>query len=161
MFEKISEMPIRQEKVNKLKDDLFNKIVELWNEDYQLLCSGKLESMSKVDFNINNSYIRKAITELHYLYALREFLNDEFTFMNVVNANDERDVIIYEVDIDTLDWMAQEENLLYRILSAIDKCGGRAEIVLCDRFFKYDVCTIVDRVLWRLHNEENSEGGGS
>lgn len=140
MYEKLSEKSIRQEKVQKLKSQLMAQILNQLNLH--------AETLRTEPFEASSLFFRDEINEIHALFALKDYLSDNDTFMHVLSIYTDKDVIVYEMSIETLDWMLQEESLLSSILFHIKKTGWDAPHLLCDKFFEYEVFGIMDRIAW-------------
>lgn len=149
MSEKLSEMPIRQEKVNQLKTKLLGEVSEELNHYFEMLHENK--------FVAGDEHAEKIITRMHNLYELQAFLNWEEGFMCAHNVYPEVDVIVYKLDSNTIDWMLQEEHLLNHILFYIEHSRQPAELVLSDRFFQYDVFSTFDKIAWDKKKEQSVE----
>lgn len=145
MTENLSEQNIRKEKINTLKEKLDEQIVEKINR--------LLSKLSTVKLTVEDREAKAFVTRLHNLYILRDYLGWDDTFNHVIDVAPEHDKVIYQLDIDTIDWMLSEENLLNRVLGSLEKSGECAEIVLCDKFFQYEVCTVLEKTLWRNKKE--------
>lgn len=140
MSEKLSERPIRQEKVGHLKARLIEQINELLRDD--------IEALGRDRLGVDDSFARTVIDEAHTLYVLRDYLNVDSVFMRAHAIYESQDEIVYRINENTIDWMLREDNLLNSILFHIERCGKCAEVVLNEEFFEYTVFGIMDRVAW-------------
>lgn len=140
MPEKFSDRPIRQEKVNRLKERLTAEINELLRKD--------IEALRRDSLLENDPFVRSFIDEAHSLYVLRDYLRDDFALMRTHAICEHQNTIVYRVSDTTIEWMLQEESLLNSILFRIMQYGGCVETVLSEEFFEYDVFGVMDRVVW-------------
>lgn len=149
MTERISDQNVRKEKVVKLKTKL--------NAEIEDRITKILAKFHGIKFTAGDEEVRVLSTRLHNLFVIKDFVNFEESFNLVVANCPEKDRVVYQLDIDTIDWMLEEEFLLNRILGAIEYSGECAEILLCDTFFKHDVCSVLDKVVWRNKKEASNE----
>lgn len=149
MSEKLSEMPIRQEKVNQLKTKLLGEVSEELNHYFEMLHENK--------YDVGDKHAKKIITRMHNLYELQTFLNWDGAFMYTHNVYENLDEIVYELSSNTLDWMLQEEFLLSHILFRIEDSKAPVEAVLSDTFFQYEVFGVFDKIEWDKKKEQTAK----
>ncbi|MEE1504301.1 MAG: hypothetical protein UGF89_08690 [Acutalibacteraceae bacterium] len=143
--EKLSEQNIRKEKIEKLKEKLNKQITEKTDRI--------LVKFRTAQYKAGDEKVRVLSTKLHNLFILQDYLGWDDTFNHAAGVCVEKDRVVYQLDIDTIDWMLNEEFLLNNILRAIERTGECAEIVLSDTFFQYEVCSVLDKVIWQNKQE--------
>ena len=111
MNEKISDKPIREEKIKRLKEKILKEIEEE-------LERGKRDLTYDLTNGIEDEYeFKYVIHTMHYLYKLREFVNWEHSFNMIYAEYYNFDIVIYAVSMREIDiWLQDDYNFVTQFL---------------------------------------------
>lgn len=145
MYEKISEIPIREEKINRLKDKIFaeiDKCTKRIKEDIKQYLINNEDDLEDWDF---------IITEEFSLLRLKEFLESEYSFNSIEARYEKDDIIIYQISDEDLNiWLQEDYNFTLNFLSKIEHEGFYDVYqILNDRFFGYEFTNIFDKIQYK------------
>ena len=149
MNEKISEKPIREEKINKLKEKIYSEIDNVTKrtrrEMRALLSDGidKNEELKKDwDFLVTREFC---------LARLRDFIADSSAFQTIEAEYPVHDLVIYQVSDEYLNiWLQDDYNFALSFLSEIE-FGKVYDVyeILNDRYFGYEFVSAFEAVIYR------------
>ena len=149
MNEKISEKPIREEKIEKLKEKIYSEIDDItkrtMREMLVLLSDGidKNEELKKDwDFLVTREFC---------LARLRDFISDNSAFQTIETEYPARDLVIYQVSDEYLNiWLQDDYNFALSFLSEIE-FGKVYDVyeILNDRYFGYEFVSAFEAVIYR------------
>ena len=144
MYEKISEIPIRQEKVRKLKEKILKEI-----DKYLKMNREELEFyLTRNETNAEDwNYM---ITEEFSLLRLKEYIENDRTFMSIIDRHDDKDIIIYAVPDRELNvWLQDDYSFTSNFLCKI-QYEGCCDVytMLNDRFFRSQFTNIFDKIFY-------------
>ena len=111
MNEKISDKPIREKKIKRLKEKILKEIEEE-------LERGKGALTYDLTNGIEDEYeFKYVIHMMHYLYKLREFVNWEHSFNMIYAEYYNFDIVIYAVSMREIDiWLQDDYNFVTQFL---------------------------------------------
>lgn len=142
MYEKISEIPIREEKIRKLKEKIFSEI-----ENYSM----RMKERMKLYF-INNEEDSDEwnfmITEEFALLRLKEFVESKGAFQSFEARYEDKDIIIYQVSDKTLNiWLQDDYDFTLSFLCKVEH-EGYCDVyeILNNRYFGYHFTNIFDKI---------------
>ena len=153
MNEKISDQPIREEKIKRLKEKILKEIEEE-------LERGKRDLTYDLTNGIEDEYeFERTISIMHYLYKLREFVNWEHSFNTVYGVYPQHGTIVYAVSMREIDiWLQEKYNFVSHFLFNIDKEEFRVvEEMLSDDYFGIHFTSIFDRIAYD-EKQKNKKG---
>ena len=144
MYEKISEIPIREEKIKKLKEKILAEI------DKYLLRNRRY---MKVYLTDNEDVIEDwdfMITQEFSLLRLKEYIENGNTFWSIEVRYEEEDIIVYQVSDRELNiWLQEDYNFVSNFLCKIEFEGFSGVYkILDDRYFGYEFTNIFDEILY-------------
>lgn len=145
MREKISEMSIRKEKIEKLKIKILAEIdkhTKKIHEDMKQYLINRED-----DLNIWNYMI----TEEFSLLRLKEFIEQPELFQSFEVRYDDKDIIIYQVSDEVLNiWLQEDYDFTFNFLCKIiyEEFSDVYDI-LNDRFFGYEFTNIIDKIQYK------------
>lgn len=139
MYDKYSEMHLRQEKVNKLKSKLLAEIDEELKKVFMGLREFYEPEIDK-EWVIGTRYSQR----LHNLFVLKHYLEYERSFMDFHNIYEEQDIIVYKLSDRMLDIYSNMDMALIRILTALETSGGIVEEMMDDQSFEHGLLTTLE-----------------
>lgn len=146
MYEKISEIPTREEKVKKLKEKIYReikKISECVREEMKTFATEINEGeLGDWDFLITREFC---------LLKLKEFIDEESAFQSYEAKYYDRDIIIYQISDDTLNiWLQDDYNFALNFLCKIEH-EGYADVyqLLNNRYLGYEFTNIFDEIAYK------------
>lgn len=143
MYEKISDEPIRKQKVKKLK----NKILK------EIDCHIKIYKREMM--NIENEYYDNYVKEYFALLQLKEYLGNEYCFMQYEIKDYNEDKVVYMVSDKLLNiWSQKYYYFANHFLSNVEKNKYHIFGLLNDRYFGYEFTNLFDIVLYDKKQEE-------
>lgn len=154
MHEKISDIPIREEKVKRLKEKI-SKEIERFSKDVK-------RNMNVCLNNKGDDCLAewKILIFLEYsLIKLKEFIEREDAFQSYVAKYNKQDLIIYNVSDDLLNIYLQDEyNFVHSYIFnfSLDKGDIRnTYVILNDRVFGREFVTVFEMIEYeeRMRNE--------
>ena len=118
MYEKISEIPIRKEKVRKLKDKICKEIANellLNHKDIQVYLTNHEHDTQDWDFIISQEF---------YLLRLKDYIEDPNSFWAYEMRNVQTDTIVYQVSDKCLNiWLQEDYHFVWNFLNQREKFG--------------------------------------
>lgn len=144
MYEKISEIPIREEKVRKLKERILvdiEKYLERNRQDMKIYLMNNENVIEDWDYMISQEFT---------LLRLKDFIKDEHTFWATEARYEDRDIIVYQVSGKNLDiWSQDDYHFVNSFLSKME-FDGYCDVyqLLSDRYFGYEFTSIFESVLY-------------
>lgn len=149
MYEKISEIPIREEKIKKLKTKILAEIDKYSEKIHECIEQYLINNEDDIE------YWNFVITEEFSLLRLKEFIEQPRTFQSFESRYDDKDIIIYQVSDDNLNiWLQDEYNFALNFLCKIKYEGYNVFEILNDRFFEYDFTNIIDKIQYQEKIEQ-------
>lgn len=145
MYEKISEIPIREEKIKKLKTKILAEIDKRAKRIH--------EEMKQ--YLINNENVLDdwnfMITEEFSLLRLKEFIEQPGLFQSFEARYDDKDIIIYQVsDADLNIWLQENYDFTFNFICKIKHEGvGDLHEILNNRFLGYNFTNIIDKIQYK------------
>ena len=153
MNEKISEKPIREEKIKKLKEKIYSEIDNITKrtrrEMRALLSDGidKNEELKKDwDFLVTREFC---------LARLRDFISDKSAFQTIESEYPVHDLVIYQVSDEYLNiWLQDDYNFTLSFLGEIkDRKTFDVYGILNDRYFGYEFVSAFEVIKYRKEHE--------
>lgn len=145
MNERISEKAIRAEKVQRLKKRILSELEREQNNVKTLL----QQDLSAEDyvFAINNAFA---------LVKLKEFLQEDTSFMRVIAANQDQDIIIYNVSDEDLNvWLQDGYSFVCRFLMRAAERDFDIFSMLNDQYFGTEFTSVIEQLLYEKRQEES------
>lgn len=144
MYEKLSETPIREEKIRKLKEKILTEI-----DKY----SDRNRKHMKVYLTSNNDIVEDwyyMVTQEFLLLRLKEYIENVNSFWSFENKYDDKDIIIYQISDRKLNiWLQDDYDFVFNYLNKFEFEGVRdAYDILNDRYFGYEFTNIFDEILY-------------
>ena len=145
MYEKISDEEIRREKVNKLKEKILFEIgIKLSHIKKRIV---KHTDDNYFDFYIKTGYI---------LLKLKEYIENDNSFMSYVAKYNDENIIIYVISDKNLDiWMQKDYSFVQRFLLEVEESGYIIDAMLTDEYFGSDFTNICDFIRYDKIMEKN------
>lgn len=153
MREKVQDMPVRKEKVGRLKEKILAQTATVLQD----IRGHMLELLPMVVSSFNEETAREwdALVAVEFnLDRLKEYIMDEDTFMiyRTVTGSDD---IIYTVDGTDLDiWIQDRYDFPREFLFAVE--DGQRDVfpLLNDDFFGHGFTNVIDRAMWQTKMPE-------
>lgn len=144
MYEKISDEEIRREKVNKLKEKILFEIgIKLSHIKKGIV---KHTDDNYFDFYIKTGYV---------LLKLKEYIENENSFMSYVAKYSDENIIIYTIPDKNLDvWMQKDYFFVQRFLFKVEESDYIIDSMLADKYFGSDFTNICDLILYENKKQE-------
>lgn len=143
MTENISDKPIREDKIKRLKEKALTEIANELN----LIKRDMREYISNdkaFDFLVKQSFA---------LLNLKEFIESEYAFQ-LCEAEYE-DVVVYTVSSKDLDiWLQDDYSFVHNFLIRAEDCGYDVFSLLNNHYFGYSFTNIFDTILYDKRMEE-------
>lgn len=147
-YEKISEIPVREEKVKKLKEKILKEI----EKEIERCKDGFVYYLTK---DMDNDGFEFITETLHRLYKLRDYVNWEYSFMGEYERYYDKDIIIYKINIDLINlWLEDDFSFINTFLFNIEHDDLTVEYILNDKYFGIDFTNIIT---WCLYKEKLKE----
>lgn len=147
-YEKISEIPVREEKVKKLKEKILKEIgkeIERCKED---LIYDLTQEMDEELFEMT-------IKIMHGIYELKKYVENKHSFMRYLYKYNDNDIIIYDVPMRNIDiWLQDDYSFIQRLISEIED-GLIIETVLSDSYFGTEYISVFDLAIYNEKLEKN------
>lgn len=145
MREKISEIPIREKKIKKLKAKILEEIDKYTKRIH--------ENMKHYLINREDdlSIWNYMITEEFSLLRLKEFIEQPKLFQSFKARYDDKDIIIYQVSDEDLNvWSQEDYDFTFNFLCKIMHEGfSDVYEILSDKFFGYEFTNIIDKIQYQ------------
>lgn len=145
MREKISEMSIRKEKIQKLKAKILAEI----DEDTKKIHENMKQYLINREDDL--SIWNYMITEEFSLLRLKEFIEQPELFQSFEARYDDKDIIIYQVSDEDLNvWSQEDYDFTFNFLCKIMHEGfSDVYEILSDKFFGYEFTNIIDKIRYQ------------
>ena len=144
MNEKISDKPIREAKIKRLKEKILKEIEEE-------LERGKRDLTYDLTNGIEDEYeFKYVIHTMHYLYKLREFVNWEHSFNMIYAEYYNFDIVIYAVSMREIDiWLQDDYNFVTQFLFNVNYDDNViVEHMLNDEYLGINFTNIFDAIAY-------------
>lgn len=145
MYEKISEIPIREDKIKKLKIKILAEIDKYSEKIHKCIEQYLINNGDDIE------YWNFMITEEFLLLRLKEFIEQPRTFQSFESRYNDKNIIIYQVSDEDLNiWLQEKYDFTCNFLCKI-KHKGFCDVyeILNDRFFGYEFTNIIDKIQYR------------
>lgn len=138
MYEKISDEIIRIEKVKKLKRKILSEINAMLNK-YRNVTS-KIPTDKGYEICIKQSFA---------LLKLKEYIEDEHSFMNYETKDYNNDIIVYTVSDKNLNiWLQEDYPFTINFLMKAKNVDYNVFQLLDDGYFGYNFTNICESILY-------------
>ena len=147
MSEKLSERPIREEKINRLKTKILAEI----EEEHELLKFWMSKDSEHFDYYIEQYY---------QLVQLKNYIIAENTFWTCEAIYEKEDCVVYQVPDKTLDiWLQNDYTFVSHFMVRISDNPWALFEMLNDHYFGYHFTNILDMIIYdeRTANNNNIE----
>lgn len=136
MSEKLSERPIREEKIKRLKEKI---LVEI-EEEYERLRFWMSEDSEHFDNYVEQYY---------QLAQLKNYITAEHTFWNYEAMYEKDDYVVYQVSEKTLDiWLQDDYNFVIAFMIEVQDRPWALFKMLNDRYFGYQFTNIFAEIAY-------------
>lgn len=148
MNEKISDKPIREDKIKRLKEKILTEITDELN----FIKEEMRECLS------NDKAFNFLVKRGFALLNLKEYIDSEHVFQSFEALFPDKDIIIYKVsDRDLSIWLQDDYSLVHNFLYRAEDYEYDVFPLLNDRYFGYDFTNIFDVVLYEKKIKEQEE----
>lgn len=138
MYGKISDEIMRKEKVRKVKGKILSEIKT--NID---ICKKEMQS------NISDEDFAYCIKECFVLLELKNYLNNDNSFMNYEAKYYDKDIVIYIISDKNLNiWLQEDYSFVSKFLDKVQDNGYDVFPLLNDRYLEYNFTSSVNRLLY-------------
>jgi hypothetical protein len=149
MNERISDIPIREDKVKRLKVKVLSEIEKELNATKEELKVCTTDGDDDFDFLVKRSFA---------LLNLREYIMDGCTFMDWVARYPIEDMIIYKVSDECLNvWLQDDYHFVWNFLHRAEEYGYDVFSILNDEYFGREFTNIFDFILHEKKMKEQKE----
>ena len=153
MNEKISEKPIREEKIKKLKEKIYSEIDNISKRTRKEMLALLSEGIDKnEEFKKDWDFL---VTREFCLARLREYISSGFAFQTIETEYPARDLVIYQVSDEYLNiWLQDDYNFTLSFLGEIkDRKTFDVYEILNDRYFGYEFVSAFEVIKYRKEHE--------
>ena len=153
MNEKISEKPIREEKIKKLKEKIYSEIDNVTKRTIREMRALLSDGIDK------NEELKKdwdfLVTREFCLARLRDFISDNSAFQTIEAEYPAHDIVIYQVSDEYLNiWLQDDYNFTLSFLGEIkDRKTFDVYEILNDRYFGYEFVSAFEIIKYRKEHE--------
>lgn len=146
MQERISDEPIRKEKVKRLKEKILAEIEkEFENKKKRMSIYEDYE-----DFEL---FIKESFAMLY----LKQYVEKEYSFMSFEAKYYNEDIVIYMVSDRELEvWLQDDYSFLYSFLYEAEQRDYNVFSMLNDNYFGYSFTSVIDYILYDKRKEIKS-----
>lgn len=149
MNEKISDKPIREEKVKRVKAKILSEIAK------ELYAFKEEMKICLLDNDDDFNFLAKRI---FVLLNLKEYIEDDYSFMAYTYKNPAMDIIIYYVSDECLSiWLQDNYSFVFNFLRQAEKCEYDVFSLLNEDYFGYNFTSIMDIVIYNEKIKEQKE----
>lgn len=142
MSEKLSERPIREEKIKRLKEKILAEI----KEEHELLRFWMSKDSENFDYYVERYY---------QIAQLKNYIMDEYTFWSYEAMDEEYDYVVYQVSEKTLDiWLQDDYNFAIAFMIEAQDNSWALFRMLNDRYFGYQFTNICDEIAYDIKRGE-------
>lgn len=150
MYEKISNIPIRKDKVKRLKTKILTEI----EKELNIIKTNMDKYMS------NDDAFDCLIKRSFAILCLKRYVEREYTFMSYEAQYPNKDIIIYVVsDKDLEIWLQKDYCFVLNFLFEAEENKFNVFPLLTDRYFGYHFTNIIDSILYDEKMEEQKNKG--
>ena len=150
MSEKISNIPIREDKVKRLKAKILTEI----EEELSVIKTEMNEYLSNDD--VFDYIVKRSFALLH----LKQYIEREHTFMSYEAQYPDNDIIVYMVSDKYLEiWLQEDYSFVFNFLFEVEENGFNIFPLLTDHYFGYHFTNIFDSILYDKKMEEQKIEG--
>ena len=143
MREKISDIPIREDKVKRLKTKILTEI----EKELEIIKMEMNEYLSNDD--VFDYFVKRSFALLY----LKQYIEKEYTFMSY--EYQDKDIIIYMVSDKYLEiWLQEDYSFVFNFLFEAEENGFNIFPLLTDHYFGYHFTNIFDSILYDKKMEE-------
>lgn len=145
MAEKISDRPIRDEKIKRLKAKILAEI-----EQEMSIIKNEI----KVYLN-DNEYFSSLIKSSFALLNLKEYIEREYSFQSIEAEYFNMDAVVYMVTERNIDiWLQEDYSFVINFLCKVEDYGYDVFHLLNDRYFGYSFTNILDGVVYDMKKKK-------
>ena len=145
-MEKLSERPIREEKVKRLKSKILAEI----EEEQAYLKFVMSEYKDQFD---------EFLAQYYQLMQLKNYIMTEHSFFDYEASSEKEDYIIYKINEKTLDiWLQDHYHFITAFLSRVYDNPWALFDMLNDRYFGYHFTNIFDEIAYDMKKEKDANG---
>lgn len=139
MAEKISDKPIRDEKIKRLKTKILTEI----DEEMSVI-------KNKITLYLeDNEYFDELIKRSFALLNLKEYIENKHTFQRIEAEYPDRDAVVYMVSDRDIDiWLQEDYSFVLNFLCEAKDCDYDVFYILDDKYFGYNFTSIFDRIIY-------------
>lgn len=142
-MERISDEPIRKEKVKRLKEKILAEIEKEFENKKKYMSSDN-------DFEL---FIKESFAML----CLKQYIEKENTFMLYEAKYYNEDIVIYMVSDRELEvWLQDDYSFLYSFLYEAERHDYNVFLMLNDKYFGYSFTSVLDYILYDKRKEIKS-----
>lgn len=135
MYDKISDISIREEKVRRLKAKILTEI----DEEFK-----RLQDETKIYLS-SDEFFNHLIKTSFVLLNLKEYIGKENTFMFCEAEYPDDDVIVYTVSDKNLEiWLQEDYSFVFNFLFKAEEYNFDVFPLLNERYFAYNFTNIFD-----------------
>ena len=148
MNEKISNKPIREEKIRKLKEKICSEIEKISKRARKEMRQLLLVDNTGEYFEENWNFL---IAREFCLERLREYISSDFAFQTIEAEYPAHDLVIYQVSNEYLNiWLQEDYDFALSFLNKIE-FGEVYDVheILNDRYFGYEFVSAFEAVIYR------------
>lgn len=140
MNEKISNMQNRKDKVKRVKTKILSEIEKEFN---------KTKEDMKWCLEDNDDDFDFLVKRVFALLNLKEYIEDDYSFMAYTYKNPVMDIIIYYVSDEQLSiWLQDNYSFVFNFLHQAHECEYDVFPLLNENYFGYNFTNIMDIVIY-------------
>lgn len=144
MYEKISDENIRLEKVQKLKRKILSEIDGILSKYRNALSE-----------NLNDRGFEFCVRQSFALLKLKEYVEDEYSFMNYEAKDYNNDIVVYMIsDKDLNIWLQEDYSFVIRFLTRAESVDHDVFQMLNDKYFGRNFTNICESILYDKRQEK-------
>lgn len=141
-MDKLSERPIREEKVKRLKSKILAEIEE--EQAYLKFAMSEYED-----------HFDEFLEQYYQLMQLKNYIMAEHSFWNYEASSEKDDYIVYQITEKTLDiWLQDDYNFARAFMLRVYDNPWELFDMLNDRYFGYHFTNIFDIIVYDKKQEE-------
>lgn len=146
MQERISDEPIRKEKVKRLKEKILAEIEKEFENKKKRMSI--YEDYEDFDFFIKESFA---------MLYLKQYVEEEYAFMSYEAKYYNEDIVIYMVSDRELEvWLQDDYSFLYSFLYEAERHDYNVFPMLNDKYFGYSFTSVLDYIIYDKRKEIKS-----
>lgn len=142
-------MPNRKDKVKRVKTKIMSEIEKEFNLTKEEMKWCLMDNDDDFDFLVKRVFA---------LLNLKEYIEDDYSFMAYTYKNPAMDIIIYYVSDEQLNiWLQDNYSFVFNFLHQAHECGYDVFSLLNENHFAYNFTNIMDIVIYneRMKSEKN------